>query len=156
MADSHENLVTIRRAVEVFRANRCDLVVHAGDFIAPFAAGELGDLNCPIKAVYGNCDGEKQGLKTTFETLGIIQKAPFFFKHQGLNFALVHLGSTLAPLLTRGGFDIIIFGHTHKPEIRSEKSALLINPGESGGWVSGKSTVALLNPATLTAEIIIL
>ncbi len=156
MADSHDNLTRIRQASGVFKANGCDLVVHAGDFVAPFSAMELQDLGCPIRAVYGNCDGEKQGLKTAFETLGLIKEAPFAFEHLGLRFALVHLNSSLGPLLAGGRFDVIIFGHTHKPEIRQEKSALLINPGEAGGWVTGKSSIALLDPATLTAEIIIL
>jgi predicted phosphodiesterase len=32
----------------------------------------------------------------------------------------------------------------------------LVNPGEAGGWLRGKSTVALLDPAARTAEIITL
>jgi putative phosphoesterase len=156
MADSHDNLIRIRQAVRVFTANDCDLVVHAGDFVAPFSAGELQDLNCPIKAVFGNCDGEKHGLQTIIEPLGMIKEAPFAFEHRGLRFILAHFNSSLKSYLAGGGFDVLIFGHTHKPEIRKEKKTLLINPGETGGWVTGKSSLALLDPARLTAEIVFL
>lgn len=156
MADSHDNLTRIKQAVRFFRANECDLVVHAGDFVAPFSAIKLRDLNCPIRAVFGNCDGEKQGLQTAFGPLAMIKEAPFAFEHLGLRFLLVHMNSSLESCLAGGGFDVLIFGHTHKPEIRTEKKTLLINPGETGGWVTGRSTVALLDPANLTAEIVFL
>ncbi|MBP1660311.1 MAG: phosphodiesterase, family, partial [Candidatus Aminicenantes bacterium] len=55
-----------------------------------------------------------------------------------------------------GQFDLVIFGHTHRPLVESRDGVLLINPGEAGGWLRGKSTVALLDPAALTADIITL
>jgi hypothetical protein len=34
--------------------------------------------------------------------------------------------------------DVIIYGHTHEVDIRIG-SPLIINPGEAGGWLKGKS-----------------
>jgi predicted phosphodiesterase len=56
--------------------------------------------------------------------------------------------------LAKQEYDLIIYGHTHKPDIRRERRTLAINPGETGGWLTGKSTVALFDPATREAEII--
>lgn len=154
MADSHDNLPAIKQAVHFFQAVKCKLVIHAGDFVAPFSAQELKVLGCPVKAVFGNCDGEKDGLKKAIQSFGEIKEAPFTFIYANHNFLVTHLHSPLNTYLFSGKYDVIIFGHTHKPEIRKEKNTLILNPGETGGWLSGKSTVALINPKTLSAEII--
>ena len=46
------------------------------------------------------------------------------------------------------------FGHTHQPEIRKEGQTLIINPGECGGWLYGKSTVAICDLKSQTAEMV--
>ena len=51
---------------------------------------------------------------------------------------------------------MVVFGHTHKPLVERRDGVLLVNPGEAGGWLRGKSTVALLDPAARTAEIVTL
>ena len=154
MSDSHDNREAIKLAVRKFNELGCRLVLHAGDFVAPFAAGELQNLSCPVKAVFGNCDGEKKGLEKTVGTFGIIKKAPFCFRQNGLEFLLTHTHFSLPVYVNSHKYDVIIFGHTHKPEIKTAKGVLLINPGETGGWVSGKCTIALLNTKTVKAEII--
>jgi putative phosphoesterase len=153
MADSHDNLKAIKKAVRLLNEESCSLVIHAGDFIAPFAARELQRLKCPVKAVFGNCDGEKQGLEKTFQSLGEIREAPLTFKHNDLHFLVMHLNFPLEPYLSSGEYDVLVFAHTHKSEIRKQEKTLLINPGETGGWLSGKSTVALLDPKTLFVQI---
>ena len=154
MADSHDNLYAIKQAISVFNQIGCDLVIHAGDFVAPFAAREMGALSCPVKAVFGNCDGEKAGLIQAFQSLGEIKNAPFVFKKNNLTCLVTHVHTSVDDYLSTGNYDVVIFGHTHKPEIKKKKKTLLLNPGETGGWLSGKRTVALLDPKRLRAEII--
>ena len=154
MSDSHDNVPMLRKAVAVFKEAGCDLVLHAGDVIAPFAARELAALGCPVKAVFGNCDGEKQGLEMALEKIGEIQDAPLLFAHGRRQILLVHYHFSVATYTSSGRYDIIIFGHTHKPDIRRKGKTLLLNPGEAGGWLPGKSTVALLDPEKLEAETI--
>ena len=156
MSDSHDNVTQVRKAVTLFKDAGCDLVLHAGDVVAPFAARELEALGCPVKAVFGNCDGEKQGLEMALEKFGVIQDAPLLFTHGGRLVLLVHYHFSVATYASSGKYDVIIFGHTHKPDIRRAGKTLLLNPGEAGGWLTGKSTVALLNPDTLEAEIVAL
>ncbi len=154
MADSHDNVPAVRKAVLLFNDAGCDLVVHAGDIVAPFAARELESLRCPVKAVFGNCDGEKAGLEKTLRSFGEIREAPFVFSHHGLRFFLTHVPGDFKAELASGRNDVIVFAHTHRPEVRRKKKALLLNPGETGGWVSGKGTVALLDPRSLSVDII--
>ncbi len=156
LSDTHDNLTRVREAVRLFNDTGCDLVIHAGDFVAPFTAGELRSLRVPVKAVFGNCDGEKTGLAKVFQGLGEIRGAPLKFDHAGRRFCVCHLGGSLERLVASKAFDIVVFGHTHRPLVESRDGVLVINPGESGGWLRGKSTLALLDPAALTAEIITL
>ncbi len=156
MSDSHDNVTMIRRAVAVFNDAHCDLVLHAGDIVAPFAIKELAGLNCRVRAVYGNVDGEKQGLMMAVQPFGEIREAPFVFSYAGREILLCHIDLPVKKYMAAGEYDIIIFGHTHKPEIRKEGKTLAVNPGETGGWLTGKSTVALLDPVTLRTDILTL
>jgi len=154
LSDSHDNLDRVRAAVALFNDAGCDLVVHAGDFVAPFTADELRNLRAPVKAVFGNCDGERAGLVKTFLGLGEIAAAPLRFSHAGLRFGLCHLDASAEGLAASKAFDVVIFGHTHRPLVERRDGILLVNPGEAGGWLGGKSTVALLDPVSLAAEIV--
>ena len=154
LSDTHDNLTRAREAVSLFNDAGCDLVIHAGDFVAPFTVEELRNLRAPVKAVYGNCDGERAGLARAFEGVGEIRDAPLTFSHAGLRFCVCHLDTSLRGYVESRSFDVVVFGHTHRPLVEPSGGVLVINPGETGGWLRGKSTVALLDPAARTAEII--
>lgn len=155
MSDSHDNVDAVRRAVRFFRRARCRGVLHAGDFVAPFAARELGGLGCPVKAVYGNCDGERAGLKAALQPFGDIHDPPCVFTLFDLRILLTHVPVS-EKASDRERLDVCISGHTHRPDVRRVGGLLFLNPGETGGWVSGRSSVALLDPLTGEAEIVYL
>jgi hypothetical protein len=48
----------------------------------------------------------------------------------------------------------VVYGHTHKADVRKVKDTIVINPGEVGTWLYGKSTVALLDLEKMEAEIV--
>jgi putative phosphoesterase len=154
LSDSHDNLHATRKAVAVFNDAGCRLVVHAGDFVAPFTAIELRGLACPVRAVFGNCDGERSGLSKAFEGLGEIRDAPLSFLCEGLRFLVVHLDGDVDRFLDSEAPDVVVYGHTHVPLVERRGPTLLINPGETGGWLRGRSTVALFDPRAKTAEIV--
>ena len=56
MADSHDNLESIEKAVKVFNQEQVDLVLHAGDLISPFTAQIFQNLESQFLAVFGNND----------------------------------------------------------------------------------------------------
>jgi putative phosphoesterase len=156
LSDSHDNLNAVRQAVRLFLEHGCDLVLHAGDIIAPFTAQELRGCGCPVRAVFGNCDGEKEGLRQAFDGWGRIEEPPVLFKHGRLSITLTHRDSGLDRLLRASPGGVVVFGHTHRPLVERRGEALLVNPGEAGGWLRGKSTVALLDPETRAVDIVTL
>ncbi|MYK18171.1 hypothetical protein F4055_08395 [Candidatus Poribacteria bacterium] len=66
--------------------------------------------------------------------------------------AVMHYPELAIPIAKSGDYDIVIYGHTHQIDIQKGQS-LLLNPGETGGWTTGKATVAVVDLATLEATI---
>ena len=159
MSDSHDNVPMIEKAVEYFNLQDCDLVLHAGDVVAPFSIAVLRKLECPWQAIYGNNDGEKVGLKLKAAALGgAIQEPPLTVAADGRKIVVLHDCEDGIAAAEEFGADVLIFGHTHQvllemPEGKGS-SPLAINPGECGGWLSGKCSVALLETRDLDVRII--
>ena len=55
-------------------------------------------------------------------------------------------------MIDRQELHLLIYGHTHKPDVKRIGGALLVNPGETGGWTTGKSTVAIVDLAKMEAK----
>jgi len=152
ISDTHDNIPKIKAAVELFNKEQVELVLHAGDIVAPFAVVAMADLRCRVVAVLGNNDGEKVILKQKFEDIGELHPNIAKVEIGGRKIAVVHYLELAEPLASCGEFDIVVYGHTHEVDVRKEK-ALLLNPGEGGGWLTGKCTVALVDMDSLDVEI---
>ncbi len=151
MADTHDNLTLIEKAVSFFNEQKADFVIHAGDFVAPFSLGPLENLRCPWIGVFGNNDGEKAGL--TKSSQGRIQPPPFELNLDGKKVVVVHdLEEFDTKELLESGAEIIVYGHSHESKVEMMDKTLLINPGEVGAWLSGRSTVVLLDTKTMEAH----
>ncbi len=152
MSDSHDNIPNVKRAVALFNEIGVDLVVHAGDFIAPFAIDPLADLNCRVVGVFGNNDGERVVLAKKFESIGEVHPNLASTSLGDTTIAVMHYPELAIPIANSGDYDIVVYGHTHKIDVRKEKS-LLLNPGETGGWTTGKATIAVVDIEILEATI---
>ena len=152
MSDSHDNVPNVKRAVAYFNEVGVDLVVHAGDFIAPFAVDPLADLTCRVVGVFGNNDGERVVLAKKFEAIGEVHPNLASVSLGERTIAVMHYPELAVPIANSGDYDIVVYGHTHKIDVQTGKS-LLLNPGETGGWTTGKATVAVVDMATLTATV---
>lgn len=149
LSDTHDNLPQIEKAVKFFNKNKLSFVIHAGDFVAPFSVLRLKNLNCDWRGVFGNNDGEKAGLSRISD--GKIEEGPLRITLDNRKITLVHDMNTINPASEDAA--LIIFGHTHNPQILQNESKLLINPGEAGGWLTAKSTVVIVDLADLSHKI---
>ncbi len=154
LADSHDHVPNVHRAVELFTRHEVELVLHAGDFVAPFAVHPFAALRCGIVAVLGNNDGERLGLGKAFEKFGgRLESELAVVEAGGRRIAMTHYPEIAEPLARGPGFDLVVYGHTHEIDDR-KLSARLLNPGECGGWLTGRPTVAIVDLGTLEAEIL--
>jgi putative phosphoesterase len=154
IADTHDNLPQIKKAVEIFNQEKVELVLHAGDFVSPFTCLEFKNLNCPLKGVFGNNDGDKIYLQEKFKGIGELFPEPHKTNINHKNIIMLHLEKLIDALAESQKYEVIIYGHTHRTDLRKIGKTLIVNPGECGGWLSGKSTIALLDLEKLEAKII--
>ena len=147
IADSHDRLSTLKKAIKILKMENVEFLLHAGDIIAPFVVPILAESGVPVYAVYGNNDGERKGLKEAFAKYNLrIEEPPFCFIYKDLRITLFHEFSENE--FDAKENDLIVFGHTHKPEI-VEGNPLILNPGELCGWVYGRSTFMLLDTVNM-------
>lgn len=149
LADTHDNLPKIEKAVRFFNAKKASFVLHAGDFVSPFTIPKLKNLKCPWQGVFGNNDGERRGL--TNASLGAIREGPLTVELAGRSIVLVHDKSSIDTAGLKA--DVFIFGHTHTSHTGREGGMLVVNPGECSGWLTGKASVALIDLDNLSARI---
>lgn len=150
LSDSHDNLPHLEKAVRLFNKEKVGFVLHAGDFVSPFAAQKLNALNMPWQGVFGNNDGEKNGL--TKISASRIRQGPLRLSLESKRITLIHDLGNINPLAEKA--DLIVCGHTHKPEVRKLDAMLIVNPGECGGWLSGKSTAAVVDLERMRVRIV--
>jgi len=150
LSDTHDNIPKIEKAVKIFNKNKVGFVLHAGDFVAPFTIPKLKALSCDWQGVFGNNDGEKEGLAGISQ--GKIQEGPLRIALDNKKITLTHDIKRIDPETEAA--DLVVFGHTHQPEITKQGEKLIINPGECGGWLTGESTIALVDLNSLSGKII--
>jgi hypothetical protein len=149
MSDSHDNLPNIRKALAVLKDAGAEALIHAGDIVAPFSVKEILKFDGPVYGVFGNNDGETAGIKKLWKTVNF---SPFLLELGGLRILLAHDEADL-DRASYDRVDVRIFGHNHKAEVR-EGRPLTVNPGEAGGWLSGRPTCAILDTEGPSARIL--
>ncbi len=148
VSDTHDNLDRVRQAVQLFNSFGLDQVVHCGDIVAQFVLVEMSRLTMPVCVVFGNCDGDRQALRGRAQQFGFtISEGPYRFVLDGKKFVVNH-----QPIVV-SDCDYLLHGHTHKL-CHQPGTPTVINPGEAAGWLTGRSTVAVLDTATDRVEFI--
>jgi len=149
ISDTHDNLPMIEKAVERLNEENVELVLHAGDYISPFVIPKFKALHAKLIGVFGNNDGDHEFLRKRFsETENCTIHGRFAEVNvAGFKIALLHGDETelLNALINCGGFDAVIHGHSHANVSRRNGKTLIVNPGEVCGYLTGKSTIALLD-----------
>jgi putative phosphoesterase len=148
MSDSHDHMVLIRRAADMFRDAGVDTVIHAGDVNSPHAYFYLKDIGVPFYGVFGNNDMDREHLRAAFAPIGSFHPHLLTLTIGGLTIGVIHDDREAAALARDGEYDVIIHGHAHEADVHTINDTLVINPGEVCGWCSGRSTVAILDTRT--------
>lgn len=155
ISDTHDNLPMVSKLIENLRKKDVKTVIHAGDVIAPFTLKAFKGLN--LSFVYGNNDGERKMLREVAEKLGFQPLGDFGrLEINGLNFAVIHgQNEEIVEALAKSGmYDVVVRGHSHISEERKVGKALVLNPGEVCGYLSGRHTFMLFDTKSKKAELL--
>jgi len=153
VADTHDNLAKLKQALLQFKSAGVELVLHAGDIVSPFVAMPFQEAGLRVIGVFGNNDGDKLYLRERFSGVGELHFGPHELELRGRRILLMHEPRALEALIASGKYDLIVYGHTHQVDLRPGPP-LVLNPGECGGWLSGRATCVLVDLEALRAEIL--
>jgi len=158
MSDTHDEIAKTKKAIARFNREGVELVLHAGDLVSPFMLDTLRELEAPLTGVFGNNDGDQSLISRKSGTIPNLKIGGTFTRLEagGMRIALMHghereLLETVAGCTT---IDLLVYGHTHRPEVRRQGSLLIVNSGEVYGHLTGKSTVALVDTVKRSGEIV--
>ncbi|MGI9042798.1 MAG: YfcE family phosphodiesterase [Gemmatimonadaceae bacterium] len=157
LADTHDRLPAIAEMLQLMMSKGVSLVMHAGDYCAPFALDPFNDMNIALLGIFGRNDGDPEGLNATAaKGVGMeLYESPHSFEVAGQRILLVHdLGEVNRRSISSHRF--VVHGFTHKQETISRGETLIVNPGEACGWLTGVCTGAILNLETSEVEILTL
>jgi putative phosphoesterase len=107
-------------AIEALRGS--DLILHAGDIGGSEILTWLEKI-APVVAVRGNMDrGEVARSLADTQVVEV----------EGILLYILHDIGSLDLRPDAAGFAAVIYGHSHRPEIREERGVLFFNPGSAG------------------------
>lgn len=158
IADTHDNLPLVDKAIDRLNREKVEIVLHAGDYVAPFTVVRFKQLKAKLIGVFGNNDGDHEFLKKRFADIEAAEIRSNFAEvtADGLKIALLHGEDEelLQSLVSTEYYDIVVHGHSHEAGTYKKSKTIVVNPGEVCGYLSGKSTIALLDTETREAKIV--
>ncbi len=126
VSDTHRHGSTFYEALE--KASPVDLVIHCGDIEGQereFEVAASRVSGCPFVAAAGNNDFFSN-LKSDVELE--LEGNKVLVTH-GHNYYITMGNEFLKQEATARGFDIVLYGHTHRPLIDRSGEVIAINPG---------------------------
>ena len=99
-----------------------DFIIHAGDIGDQAVIERLAEI-APVTAVRGNNDTDAWAAQIP-ETNVLDAK--------GIRFFVLHSVKDLDVDPAEAGFQAVVSGHSHRPEIHVREGVLFINPGSAG------------------------
>ena len=101
---------------------RSDHILHLGDVGDPEILGALAKL-APVTAIRGNIDTHGPCARLPETEVATLAGREFYMLH---DMQQLDLDPAAA------GFAAVLYGHSHKPEIRHHQGVLYFNPGSCG------------------------
>ena len=158
LSDTHGNVANFKKAVEWLNKEDIKMILHCGDIGSPESFKEsLKDFNGEFLGILGNLDNDYE---IRLEEYQIVGKAKVFedFAETEIDnkeIAIIHKPDRINELVGTGKYNLIFYGHTHKPWEEKIGSCRLINPGELAGQIF-KPTFAVYDTETDKLELKIL
>ena len=137
ISDSHDNLANIKKTFDFLKKEMVKTVLHCGDISTLLTLKEiLNQFSGKIYIVFGNADKDnfevtKMGVnsQSCLKVLGELGE----IKINGKNIAFTHFPKLARELAESKKYDLVFYGHTHKPWEEKIGKTRLINPGNLAG-----------------------
>jgi putative phosphoesterase len=150
MSDSHDNWLNLEKAVAISNDQGCEVLLFAGDLIAPPQLAVLEKFNGKVKLVWGNNEAERVGMVRMIDASKNIELCGDIFEGEIANIKIfMNHYPRIAELAAKSNeFDLCIYGHTHIYSEAKIGNTLLVNPGEIQGYRTGKPSFIIFDTET--------
>lgn len=147
VSDTHNNIKNIKNIIHIFNKENVDVVLHTGDISKAKTLKMFSLLNCPLMGVFGNNDRIEVGLSEICSEYNFnFQEPPFVFSLDSRKIAIFHEPDLIKKFVKdHPDFDLILHGHTHRYREEKINNTTYFNPGESAGFLKGKSALGIIN-----------
>lgn len=130
ISDTHGHADLARPAVRMLESLDVETILHCGDIgsadvVRLFAAW-------PTHFVFGNCDEERDQLRTAIEEAGQTCHGEFGeLELEGVRIALLHSHDRrrFRDVCDSGDYRLVCYGHTHIAAIDHRSETIILNPG---------------------------
>ncbi|MHC4394077.1 MAG: metallophosphoesterase [Planctomycetota bacterium] len=158
ISDTHNHRANVLKAIKTFNEQKVGWILHAGDMTSENTAGEFAAVDgAKFIAVLGNCDSERDLLKSTIESFGGELYDPSFSGQiDGKRVFMTHKPDVLEAAVESGKYDLVVYGHTHKQDIRKVGQTLVVNPGKAKSRLGGNVGVVIVELDDMNCEVIAL
>jgi putative phosphoesterase len=158
ISDTHDNVPNLEKALAWMKENNIEQIIHCGDLCAPSVLANVLVPNFfgQIHMIFGNV--EDRGLLPQ-----VAAKFPqvIHYDNRGevelgaKKIAFVHFPEKGRELARSGRYDLVFYGHNHKPWEEKIGNTRLVNPGTLAGLFA-KATFAVYNTENDQVELKIL
>jgi len=158
VSDTHGNVANFKKAIKWMQKQNIQLIFHCGDIGNPESLKEsLENFKGEFFGVFGNMDADYKILVEEYNKIQNVKIVEKFLKTEIENksIAITHKPDDARKLAEPQKFDLVFYGHTHKPWEERVGNCRLINPGELAGQIF-KPTFAVYDTETDLLELKIL
>lgn len=156
ISDTHDNLANFKKAISFIQKEKIEVIIHCGDICAPSTLQEaFQDFKGKVHIVFGNVDGDHFRItKLSFESLPDVKIWGELGEIEVDNkkIAFCHLPEFARGLASTQKYDLVFYGHTHKPWEETVGKTKLVNPGNLAGLFY-KATFAVYDTKTDRLEL---
>ncbi|MFA5358601.1 MAG: YfcE family phosphodiesterase [Patescibacteria group bacterium] len=156
ISDSHDNIPNIDEMLRIVKAEGIKTIIHCGDVCAPSVLKYLGEnFDGEVYLAFGNVDGDKEVMQKlatpNTHLLGDVGELEI----KEIKIAFTHQPEKARELATTKKYDVVFYGHNHKPWEETIGETKLLNPGTLAGLFA-KPTFAVYDTEKHEAELKIL
>lgn len=149
-SDIHDNLINLKKALDIFKKEKVEKVIFCGDLVSPFVIDFIKSekFEIPIIAIRGNNEGDIHRMMQRIKVNGINfiypEKNLYFseLEIEGRKIAIYHgdVPQITECLILSKKYDVVITGHNHEAKIETINGVLHVNPGTVCGFQKGLIT----------------
>jgi len=150
ISDSHDNLPNLEKFLSWARENKIETIIHCGDIASPDTVKKVlaPKFKGQIHLVHGNVSDRD----LLYEVCDEIKNTTLHGDEgtltiDGIKIAFCHYDYTAKELAESGKYDLVFYGHTHKPWI---EKIYPVKSGEADAKQFNRvGNTQIINPGTL-------